>query len=110
MNNKFKVILILFNINDKKKLNLIINKILNKKLSSCINIDSKIKSYYFWKNKLKIKKEIKVFIKTFKNLENKIIKIIKKNHPYKISEIITLNINNINKEYLKWMKKVINIK
>ncbi len=107
MCKNLQLIIITCNIPNKNITNLIIKNILNNKLASCINTINNIESYYFWNNKLKKSKEIKIIIKTFLHLEKKIIKIINKLHTYKIPEIITLKLKNINKKYLNWMKKQI---
>ncbi len=110
-NKKNNLIIITSNIpNNKSILKLITKKIFNKKLSCCINY-IKINSLFIWKNKTKKKKEFKIILKTIYLLKKKIIKIIKKYNPYKIPEILTININDTNKSYLKWLKKnLINFK
>ncbi len=101
------IILITCNIPNEKILNNIKNILLKKKLVSCINVINNINSFYLWKNKIKNKIEIKIILKSFSHFRNKIIKIIKKIHPYKIPEILIFKINKINKEYLIWMKKTL---
>ncbi len=103
LNNK-KIIIIIFNVPNKKTKKLISKNLLKKKLVSCININ-KVKSYYYWNNKIKKKKEIKIITKSFLHLEKKIKKIIYKFHTYEIPEILTLDILKINKKYLNWMIK-----
>ncbi len=103
-NKKKKLILIISNIPNKNSIfKLITKKILSKNFSCCINY-KKINSLYIWNNKTKKKKEIQIIFKTINIFKNKIIKIIKKYHTYKIPEIFTININYINKSYYKWIK------
>ncbi len=104
---KDNIILLTCNVPNKKILKKIINVLLEKKMVSCINIINKIISFYYWKNKIKKKKEIKIMFKSFNFLKKKIIKKIKKIHSYKIPEILVFKVNNVNKEYLYWMKKTI---
>ncbi len=104
-NNHEKLILIISNLpNNKIILKLIIKKILKKKFSCCINY-TKINSIFIWKKKIVKKKEYKITFKTIFSLKNKVIKIIKKYHPYKIPEILIKKINYINTIYYKWFKK-----
>ncbi len=106
---KKKIIIITCNIpNNKKILNIIIKKILDKKLSSCINVIKNIQSFYYWNNKIINDKESKIIIKTFIYLKKKIIEIINKNHIYKIPEILIFNVKDCNKSYLNWMNNTIN--
>lgn len=58
--------------------------ILKLQLASCISISKNIKSVYTYKKKLCKENEYKLTIKTKKNLTNKLIQYIKKNHPYKL--------------------------
>lgn len=104
---KDNIILLTCNIPNKKNLKKIINILFKKRIVSCINIINKIKSFYYWKNKIKKKKEIKIIIKSFSFFKKKIINNIKKIHLYKIPEILVFKINKANKEYLNWMKKTI---
>ncbi len=104
---KNKIIIIICTIPNKNILNLIKKEILDKKLISCINIINKVTSYYYWNNKLEKTQEIKIFLKSFSHKEKKIYKIIKKIHPYKIPDIMTMSIKNNNKKYFEWMKKQI---
>ena len=55
-------------IDDINIANKISDKLLNNKLSSCIQIIDNIQSHYFWKGKKKISKEIKLSIKSDKML------------------------------------------
>ncbi len=99
--------LIICNIPNKETLLKTKEILLKKKIVTCINVINKITSFYIWKNKIKKKKEIKVIFKTFSFLTNKVIKIITKIHPYKIPEILTFKIHQINKKYFDWMIKTI---
>ncbi len=105
--SKDKVIIIVCTLPNKNIFNDIKKIFFTKKLISCINIINKITSYYYWNGKLEKTQEIKVLLKSFLYLEKKIYKIIKNIHPYKIPEIFSLKVNNVNNEYYKWMKKEI---
>ncbi len=100
---KNNIIIILCNIPCKKNiLNIIINNLLKKKITCCINYINNIKSIFFWKNKIKKTKEIKIIIKTLYKFKNIIIKLIEKNHPYKIPEILIIK-SHTNNKYYKWI-------
>ncbi len=95
------------NIPDKKKFIKIKDILFKKKLVSCINIVNKVTSFYIWKNKIKKNIEIRMMFKTFSFLKKKVIKIIKKIHPYKIPEISIFKVYKIDQDYFNWMKKTI---
>jgi len=100
---KFVVVLVTVPYDKSKK---IINLLLTKKLAACVNKIKTIESFYWWENKICNDKETLLVIKTKKILFEKIVKEIKKVHPYKVPEIISIEINNGNKEYLDWIKEV----
>ena len=87
---------------NKKSVNKVANQIIKKKLAACVNI-SKISSIYTWKNKVENTSEYLAFFKTTQKNKKKLKETIKTSHPYDVPEIAEININSINKPYLKWM-------
>tara|TARA_B100000945_G_C19846330_1_gene351858 strand:+ start:53 stop:361 length:309 start_codon:yes stop_codon:yes gene_type:complete len=86
----------------------ICNQVIGKKLAACANIIPNCFSYFYWEGKIQKNQEYLVFIKTLKINEKKIYKIIKKYHNYDIPEILTLKLENIEKDYMKWASGEIN--
>ena len=84
----------------------ICNIILEKKLAGCANIIPNCLSFFTWENKIQKNKENLLLIKTLKINEAKIYNIIKTFHNYTTPEIITININNVDGDYLKWLTEV----
>ena len=76
--------------------------LLNKKLAACIQI-SDVVSLYTWNNKLCDDNEKLVSIKTKKKNFKKIKREIKENHSYDLPEIISIDIENVSKEYKKFI-------
>ena len=76
-------------------------KILDKKLSPCIQIH-KIESRYIWHNKLCDEKEYLIKLKTIVKNKKSVVKIIKDLSNYDIPEIISFEINIDNEDYGKW--------
>lgn len=62
--------------------------LLKEKLVACVNILQKIKSLYWWKDKIEESDEALMLIKAKSKLFNEIKKKIKENHPYEVPEII----------------------
>lgn len=81
----------------------IANHLLDKKLAGCIQIIGPIISYYWWKGKKEKAEEFTCFIKTKKNLYNKVEKSIKEIHPYENPEIIATDIVYGSSLYLQWL-------
>jgi len=88
------------------KVKKIIDQLLTKKLVACINVIKNVSSYYWWENKICTDKESLLIIKTKKVLFKKLLNEIKKVHPYKVPEIISIEIKEGNKEYLNWINSV----
>ena len=90
---------------DKKSIaDKISRKLLNDKLCKCVNIIPNIHSYFVWKKKFRKSKEWMILIKSKKSSYKKIEVLIKKLHNYELPEIISININQGDKDYLKWVK------
>lgn len=77
--------------------------LLNNKQAACINIFEKVMSRYWWEGKIEKTEEAMMIIKTKRENINKVIEIIKKEHSYKVPEIIALPIMEGNPDYLKWI-------
>ena len=88
------------------KVKKIIDQLLTKKLVACINVIKNVSSYYWWENKICTDKESLLIIKTKKVLFKKLLNEIKKVHPYKVPEIISIKMSEGNKEYLNWIDSV----
>jgi periplasmic divalent cation tolerance protein len=84
-------------------------KILEGKLAACIQIQ-KIKSSYWWNEKIEHGDEYLLSIKTKTNLFSSLSEFIKKNHSYETPEIIQIQIISGSNKYLEWMDSVLNYK
>lgn len=78
--------------------------LLENNLVSCVSIIPKIKSVYWWKNKILKKNEQLLIMKSVDKNFNNIVKEVKKIHPYEVPEIVSIDIK-ANEEYLKWIKE-----
>ena len=79
------------------------NLLLKDKVCACIHISS-INSFYSWNGKVENSNEVLMRIKTAKHLFNTVSKIITKNHPYEVPEIISTEIIYIEEKYKNWLK------
>jgi len=79
--------------------------LIKEKLAACVNIFP-INSIYKWKGKIERSKEHAAIIKTRATLARKVIKRIKKIHPYQVPCIISLKIDKGSKDFLDWIDKV----
>ncbi len=100
------MILILTTTDKKLVAKKIAKALLDKKLVACASIIP-MESSYWWKGKIVNAKEYQLILKTKAQNFAKIEKEIKKLHNYTIPEIIAIDIQQVGKDYLKWMKRVI---
>ena len=78
--------------------------LLNNRLVACANIIPKMKSLYWWKNKIQEDEEVFMMLKTKPELELEVINKIKENHSYEIPAIFAISSTEIiNEEYLNWL-------
>jgi len=92
--------------NSKRKLKIIADELLTKKLTACTHLN-KISSSYIWEDGIVSNKEYRLVIKTLKKHKKNIISVIKKNHNYKIFELFCYEVSVLNADYEKWFKKQI---
>jgi periplasmic divalent cation tolerance protein len=64
---------------------------------------TKVRSIYFWHDKLEDHEEFVAFFKTTTLAAAQLKSEIKKIHPYEVPEILELNIKNVSKPYLSWL-------
>lgn len=81
--------------------------LVEKKLIACANIvgsaQQGITSVYFWENKIENDQEILMIMKSRTDLLREIVDEVKKNHPYKVPEIIATPIIGGNPDYIQWV-------
>jgi periplasmic divalent cation tolerance protein len=87
---------------NKKTVIKIANQFVKDKLAACVNI-SKISSIYIWKGKVENTSEYLALFKTTQKNKKKLKEKIKSTHPYNVPEIAEINVDSINRPYLKWL-------
>lgn len=81
--------------------------LLKKRLCACANILPNMISLYRWPPKAKKitqSKEVVLLIKTLKGKYKAIEKVIKANHSYETPAIFSVTVDQVNEEYLDWIK------
>ena len=93
-------------VDDKEKARKIAKELVTNKLAACVSI-MPIESTYFWEGELwEGDQEYLLIIKTLEEKKESLIEWLKKNHPYKVPEIISLPAEAYGK-YLEWMKETL---
>ena len=99
-------IVIFITASNKKEAQRIAKELIRQKLAACVNIVSGIESLFWWQAKVKRAREVLLIVKTKKELLNKLIRLVKSLHSYKVAEIIALPIIGGNSDYLNWIDDV----
>jgi len=73
------------------------------RLCACVNVIAAVKSFYYWQDELKNEPESLLIVKTTQQRIDDLIKFVRKNHPYKIPEIITLRVAEGLPDYVNWV-------
>jgi len=79
--------------------------LLEEKLVACVNILPSITSLYWWNGEIQKDMEDLLILKTKDELTNDLVEKIKEIHPYDIPEVIALNVEDGNREYIDWINK-----
>ncbi|MBS3068241.1 divalent-cation tolerance protein CutA [Candidatus Micrarchaeota archaeon] len=79
--------------------------LVEKKLAACVNIIKIEKSIFRWKGNIVENKEFLLIIKSTAEKYNKLERTIKKNHPYKLPEIVRLKVDGGLRKYLDWVAR-----
>jgi uncharacterized protein involved in tolerance to divalent cations len=77
-------------------------KIVKSKLAACVSL-AKVRSFYWWRNSIEDSNECMAIFKSVKANAKDLREAIAKSHPYKIPEIVELDMNRVSKSYLNWM-------
>lgn len=77
-------------------------ELLNKRLCACVNL-MKVRSVYYWDNKLEDQAEYLVLFKCTRSTVKDLKLELKKAHPYEVPEIVEIRMNDVSDSYLSWM-------
>lgn len=99
------MILILTTVDKKETAVKIGRGLLQEKLIACYNL-LPVESGYWWKGKITQEKEFLLILKTKSAHLKKVEEYIKRNHTYKVPEIVAIKAANVNQPYLTWLENV----
>jgi len=77
--------------------------LVTERLAACVNIIANITSVYSWQDELHCDNEVQLLIKTEGNKFAALNARINQLHPYDVVEVIALNIQQGDKQYLNWI-------
>jgi len=99
-----KYILVFTTTGKKEEAEKIAKALVEKRISSCVQIIGPIASTYWWKESIETACEWLLFIKSMKNMYGELEKAIKDLHTYETPEIIAVDVVEGNRDYLEWLK------
>jgi periplasmic divalent cation tolerance protein len=87
----------------KQEAEKIAQHLLKEKLIACANITGPVSSLFNWSGKIERTEEHLIFMKSRKDLFEKLAKTVKILHSYEVPEIIVLPIIEGSRAYLDWL-------
>lgn len=96
-------IIVLVTTASKQEAENIAQRLLQKRLIACANIIGPVSSLFHWSGKTERAEEYLIFMKSRKDLFEKLAEAVKALHSYEVPEIIALPIVDGSKAYLDWL-------
>jgi periplasmic divalent cation tolerance protein len=87
----------------KQEAESIAQRLLKERLIACANIIGPFSSLFHWSGKIEKAEEYLIFMKSRKDLFEKLAETVKALHSYEVPEIIVLPIVEGSKAYLDWL-------
>ena len=81
--------------------------LVEERLAACANVIPGVRSFFCWKGRLCREKEALLLVKTMNNQAKKIMDKIKEINSYEVPEIIFFRVDKGEKNYLKWVEKMV---
>ena len=75
----------------------------DRKLAACANRVPGLSSRYWWKGHVETAREELLLMKTTKKRLPSLIKTLRENHPYQVSEALAVPVSRGNPPYLAWL-------
>jgi periplasmic divalent cation tolerance protein len=81
----------------------IAHRVLEQRLAACVNIVPQVQSIYRWEGKVEQSEECLLWIKTSRQLLNRVRDSITETHSYRTPEIVSIRIEDGSPDYLQWL-------
>lgn len=88
---------------NNKEAGVIADALIKNKAAACVNVVGRVESVFWWEGRVDRSREVLLVVKSSKSKWNKIIKIVRSLHSYKVPEIIALPVIAGHKPYLEWI-------
>jgi periplasmic divalent cation tolerance protein len=81
----------------------IVQRLLEAKLIACANIIGPVSSHFYWSGKMEKAEEYLTFMKSRRDLFEKLSETVKALHSYEVPEILALPVVEGSKAYMDWL-------
>jgi periplasmic divalent cation tolerance protein len=96
-------VIVLVTTTSKQEAEKIAKRLLKQKLIACANIIGPVSSLFHWSGKMETAEEYLIFMKSRRDLSDKLMETVKALHSYEVPEILVLPIAGGSKAYLDWL-------
>jgi periplasmic divalent cation tolerance protein len=96
-------VIVLVTTASKQEAEKIAKHLLKQRLIACANIIGPVSSLFHWSGKMENAEEYLIFMKSRRDLFDKLAETVKALHSYEVPEILVLPIVGGSKEYLSWL-------
>jgi periplasmic divalent cation tolerance protein len=96
-------IVVLLTAGSEEQANLLAEELVHRRLASCVNIVSGIRSVYRWQGKMCHDSEWLLLVKTMDSEYEAIEAAVRELHSYELPEILALTIRRGEKRFLRWI-------
>ena len=97
-------IVVIMTTSSKEEAARIVSSLLRERLIACANIVGPVSSLFWWQGKIDEENEFLVFMKSHRNLFERLSERVREIHSYDVPEIIALPIIKGSPSYLDWLK------
>jgi periplasmic divalent cation tolerance protein len=96
-------VIVLVTTASKQEAEKIAQRLLKQRLIACANIIGPVSSHFRWSGKLEKAEEYLIFMKSRRDLFDKLVETVKALHSYEVPEILVLPVVGGSKDYLSWL-------
>lgn len=89
---------------DRRTARRLAGKLVDARFAACVTSVPGATSVYLWKGRVERAAETLVWIKTTRRLFSKVQKLIEREHPYDVPEILAIPVLGGSKKYLSWIE------
>ena len=84
--------------------NEVANHLLKERVCACVTIVPAVTSRYWWEGALETAEESLLIVKCDGELLDTVVEKVKEVHPYQVPEVVAVDVDGGNRDYLEWVK------